>query len=197
MFYKINNNLAPVYLQDLLPPQVQDRTHYPLRNRDNLDVPRTRIGAHTKSFFPMTTKDWNELPNETKDAPTFKSFKRRVERGSKPTNSLYYHGKRRPSVHHTRMRMGCSGLRKHLHDRIHVVDSPTCACGTEDEDPYHFLFVCPIYAAHRITMLETINPIIYPSLRVVLHGEPSLPYEANMITFNAVHNFIEQTRRFY
>jgi hypothetical protein len=92
--------------------------------------------------------------------------------------------------------MGCSALKKHLH-RLEIVASPTCACTLEDEDSYHFLFVCPIYAVHRAKMLEDIHPIAYPNLNLVLNGDPNLPWVANKIIFDAVQRYIDHTQRFF
>ena len=196
MFYKVTNNLAPQYMVDLLPGRVQQRTNYGLRNRDQLDVPRTRILAHSKSFFPATTREWNNTDQNTKMAPSYNAFKNRISKGGEKPNPLYYLGKRRSAVNHTRLRMGCSALKKDLH-RLELVDSPTCACTLEDEEPYHFLFVCPIYAAHRDKMLETIHPIAHPNLKLAMHGDPNLPFQANQIIFNAVQGYIDQTKRFF
>jgi hypothetical protein len=196
MFYKIVNNMSPQYMVDLIPRRVHQRTEYDLRNRDQLDIPRTRIVAHTNSFYPATTREWNQTDPNTKAAPSYKAFKSRISKGGDKPNPLYYLGKRRSAVNHTRLRIGCSALKKDLH-RIDLVESPTCACSLEDEDPYHFLFVCPIYAAHRDLMLETIHPIVYPNLNVVLHGDPNLPFRANKIIFTAVQGYIDQTKRFF
>ena len=183
-------------MTDLLPPLVQDRTHYALRNRGQLDIPPTRIQAHTNSFYPATTRDWNELAQDIKLAPSYSAFKRRQSKVGDKANPLFFEGKRRSAVNHTRLRMGCSALKKHLH-RLEIVASPTCACSLEDEDTYHFLFVCPIYAVHRAIMLEHIHQIAYPNLNLVLHGDPNLPWEANKIIFAAVQRYIEQTKRFF
>jgi hypothetical protein len=196
MFYKIRHNLAPQYMSDLVPPRVQDRTNYGLRNRGQLDIPRTRIQAHSNSFYPVTTREWNEVPHDVKMSPSFNAFKNRLAKAGEKANPLYYLGKRRSEVNHTRLRMGCSALKKHLH-RLNIVDSPTCACTLEDEDQYHYLFVCPLYAAHRVQMLESIQPIAYPNLNRVLYGDPDLPWEANQIIFGAVQRYIDQTQRFF
>jgi hypothetical protein len=196
MFFKVTNNLAPQYMVDLIPPRVQDRTHYGLRNRALLDTPPTRIQAHTNSFYPSATKDWNDLAQEIKLAPSYTSFKRRICKRGPKTNPLYYEGKRRSTVNHTRLQMGCSALKKHIH-RLNIVDSATCACMLEEEDSYHFLFVCPIYAVHRTKMLEDIQQIAYPSLNLVLFGDSDLPWEANKLIFGAVQRYIDQTQRFF
>jgi hypothetical protein len=195
LFYRIKNNVAPAYLLDLLPQRVQDRTHYGLRNRDNLDIPRPRIQAHRRSFLPATSREWNELDQRIKDAPSTTAFKNRISKGPFLPDPLYYFGKRRSAVHHTRLRMGCSALRKHLH-RINLVTSATCACNLEDEHPYHYLLVCPLYATHRVTMLETVNQVAYPNLKLLLYGDQSLPREANQTVFSAVQRYIDETNRF-
>jgi hypothetical protein len=196
MYYKIVHNLAPQYMTDLVPQTVQQRTNYGLRNREQLDIPRTRILAHTNSFYPATTREWNNIDPGTKTAPSFNAFKSRISKPGVKLNPLYYLGKRRSAVNHTRLRMGCSALKKDLH-RLNLVETPTCACALEDEDPYHYFFVCPIYAAHRDLMLETIHPIAYPTLKLVLYGDSNLPREANQITFEAVQRFIAQSKRFF
>ena len=65
-FYRISNKLAPVYLTDLLPARIHERTVYQLRNRDNLDVPVARLNRYLYSFFPATIRDWNILPDNIK-----------------------------------------------------------------------------------------------------------------------------------
>jgi hypothetical protein len=199
LFYKIINKLTPVYLFNLIPLQVNQRTTYNLRNRDNLDEPISRVQCLSKSFIPATIKSWNSLPPMVRDAPSVSSFnKRSIPRKSKAkTNKLYYYGRRLPAVHHTRIRMGCSALRSHLFNRIGVVDSPMCACGIEAEDAYHYLLVCQIYKAQRTKMLESIYPITSPSLPTLLHGDPKLTYENNTVIFDLVHEFITATRRFF
>jgi hypothetical protein len=196
MFFKMKNNMAPRYMVDLIPPMVGDRTHYNLRNRGHLDIPRTRIQAHKNSFYPVTSREWNHLPLANKSAPSYNAFKRSIAKKDTKPNPLFNEGKRRLAVSHTRLRMGCSALKKHLH-RLNLVESPTCACLLEDEDTYHYLFVCPIYAVHRVQMIETIQPIAHPSLNRVLNGDPTLPLKQNKLIFGAVQRYIDETKRLF
>ena len=46
------------------------------------------------------------------------------------------------NIHHTRIRIGCSKLKAHLHFNLHVEDDPSCRCGSGIEDPYHMPLVC-------------------------------------------------------
>ena len=66
LMYKIVNGKAPAHFSDLVPSLVQNRTGYMLRNRGNLDVPLSRLLILSNSFFPLTSKAWNELDNSVK-----------------------------------------------------------------------------------------------------------------------------------
>jgi hypothetical protein len=83
LMYKIINGKAPLYLTELIPNLVRDRTGYSLRNRDKLDIPFTRTNQHKQSFIPYTAGLWNNLPPENKKAPSIESFK------SKHSRSLF------------------------------------------------------------------------------------------------------------
>jgi hypothetical protein len=43
MFYNIQNNNAPRYLCDLIPPSIQRKTLYPLRNGSAIIMPFRRL----------------------------------------------------------------------------------------------------------------------------------------------------------
>ena len=65
MMHKVENGLAPSYLQDLMRNRVQARTLYNLLNTDDRDIPVARISAYSNSFFPAATRQWNELSRGT------------------------------------------------------------------------------------------------------------------------------------
>ena len=107
-----------------------------------------------------------------------------------------YHGERWPSIHHARMRLGCSKLNAHLCFNLHVIPSPVCQCGYENEDPMHFYFHCPMYTAQRNRMFRTILPLTPPTLDTLLYGTPDLSINENKVVFSAVQKFILETNRF-
>ena len=80
IFYKIINSLTPEYLQSLIPPMVQNTTSYNLRNSSDLRNIQARTNIFYNSFLPSTIRAWNELPEETKTAPSVASFKYRLNR---------------------------------------------------------------------------------------------------------------------
>jgi hypothetical protein len=47
MFYNIQNNNAPMYLCDLIPPSIQSTTVYPLRNGSDIKMPFCRLSMGT------------------------------------------------------------------------------------------------------------------------------------------------------
>ena len=56
MFYNIQNNNAPMYLCDLIPPSIQSTTVYPLRNGSDIIMPFCRLSNTYDSFIPSTIR---------------------------------------------------------------------------------------------------------------------------------------------
>ena len=50
-FHKIINKTAPAYLQDLLPPSTENISHYNLRNKADLAIPKVRSTTLQNSFI--------------------------------------------------------------------------------------------------------------------------------------------------
>ena len=74
LFYKILNNLTPIYMKDPFPPQRQ--LQYCLRNQDVIG----RIKARTEKFksgsYPHFLSKWNDLDPEIRLAPSAAVFKK-------------------------------------------------------------------------------------------------------------------------
>jgi len=86
-------------------------------------------------------------------------------------------GDRFSNIHHARLRIGSSKLKAHLHFNLFVEDDPSCSCGFEIEDPYHFFFVCPRYAQNRVILFDSISriaPDAAPRLSLLLRGDVDL-----------------------
>ena len=77
--YKIVKNDTPTYLNDLLPNRVNETNNYNLRNRNNFEIPFSRLCSFESSFFSSTLKLWNELDLEVRTAPTFLQFKAHIK----------------------------------------------------------------------------------------------------------------------
>jgi hypothetical protein len=195
-FYKISHNLAPIYLRDLLPAQVLNRTIYQLRNRTNIDVPMARLNRYLYSFFPATTRAWNALPDLAKDAPSVNAFSHRLRKSFTTPEQFYYEGTRRWAVHHTRLRLNCSLLNHDLCTKMFVVPSPACECGDAIEDAHHFFFVCPQYAVIRPKLINSLAGLANINIRSVLFGKKDAIGDVNSRIFSLARDFIRDSGRF-
>ena len=74
MFYNIQNNNAPMYLCDLIPPSIQSTTVYPLRNGSNIIMPICRLSNTYDSFIPSTIRQWNSLDASLRNVDSIAKF---------------------------------------------------------------------------------------------------------------------------
>lgn len=84
LMFKLINDLTPQYLSDLIPPQVQITTHYPLRNRTHFRVPLARTQLNKNSFIPATLRQWNALDPDLRNCRTLPTFKTKIKSKFKP-----------------------------------------------------------------------------------------------------------------
>ena len=95
-----------------------------------------------------------------------------------------------------RLQLGCSKLKSDLCFKLHVVDDPSCACGVPVEDAYHFFFHCPLYDDIRVDLMTSVSSVTVCNLSNLLFGDDALGLNENMVIFDAVHLFLNQSRRF-
>ena len=72
--FKIKNGYAPVYLHNLLPPLVAERTNYNLRNVNDVSIVRRRTELFSKSFISSTIDFWNTLPLTVRSLQSLEIF---------------------------------------------------------------------------------------------------------------------------
>ena len=212
--YKINRWLVPDYLQSLCTDRVQNRSRYNLRNSSNFILPYTRTVSFKRSFFPSAIRLWNNQDTNIREAPSLASFKTRLKRQKCQRKvPLYSQLNGYGPLNLSRMRMGLSGLNFHRH-RVHFIPNSHCPnCAAPREDPLPFLLLCPRFAAPREELLRGVAPVLTPGLQPILpipntnpsrrdlthtliFGSPTLPRQTNANIFEAVSNFILQTRIF-
>ena len=75
VFYKMFNQLIPVYLSFLIPQQVNAISHHNLRNLYDIHTIRCYSSLFHNSFLPLTLRQWNSLPVEIRQLNTLSSFK--------------------------------------------------------------------------------------------------------------------------
>ena len=196
MFYKMENGLCPDYLASLVPATVGSASTYPLRNSSNQQILHTNSRLYYTSFLPSAVRDWNELPEQTRNSPSLNIFKNRLKSNIITLPRYYNTGTciRLGQIYHVRLRTACSPLRQHLHSK-NIVDSPYCTCG-DIEDTHHFLFVCHQFTDLRRDLINSVSNICQPNLNVHLYGDISLTFDQNKHIFKAVQEFIIKSKRF-
>ena len=78
MFYKMKNELCPDYLASLVPATVGSVSTYPLRNSSDLQTFHTNSRLYYTSFLLSAVRNWNELPEQTRNSTSLNLFKNRL-----------------------------------------------------------------------------------------------------------------------
>ena len=178
------NDLIPLYLSSLVPPLVQNASRYNLRNSNDTQTVASRTTLFYNSFLPSSIRDWNRLNPDIRNVGTLDAFKH------------YYSGIRKNQIWHARIRTGCSSLKNDLFLK-HIIDSPLCTCNSgEVENAYHFFFICQLYNHLRVELRQSIAQYCYMTLDVLLRGDERLSININSIIFEAVHKYIQKSKRF-
>ena len=193
--YKIVHGIAPQYLCILL-ERNENVGRYNLRRQLPIKVPLCRLELYKRSFFPHVINLWNSLSANVRELPTTDKLKHYLKKETNELCKAYYYGERWPSVHHARMRIGCSKLNSHLCYNLHVINNPTCECGAPEESPYHYFFECPNFQAQRANLFNAVSEVTTVALDALLYGLPTLFLGQNQAVFKAVHSFIISTHRF-
>lgn len=195
MLYKIKTNFAPNYLRDLM-PQNQISVHN-LRNKKDYIEPSFNTEVFKRSFFPTAIRLWNLVGTEIKDCCSVTALKSKLKSSKKEANVLFYYGKRWASIHHARLRIGCSKLNFDVCYHLHIPNiNPECSCGEGHEDVEHFFMKCTHYNDIRDILKRKIEVHCTFTLGVLLYGADNLPKQTNCLLFDAVHDFIMESHRF-
>ena len=193
-FYKMDNNLTPPYLSNILPNRFQEVHTDNTRNSNALQPPITRTSLYSNYFLPSTVKSWNNQPTEIQTLPSLPSFKNYFKNKKAKKPLYYYEGSRTGQILHSRLRMNCSNLNSHLYKK-HLVQSPNCSCG-EIETNEHYLLKCGRYNNHRERYISNLTFPIRITTNILLFGSERLSVEQNKAIFKSVQKFIVASNRF-
>ena len=193
-FYKMDHNLAPGYLCDLLPPHVGDTSNYPLRNADNYTQVHASTAVYGSSFLPSTIREWNKLPIDHRNVETLSAFKTSLINRNIKIPKYFLYGNRLEQKMHTRLRTECSALNYYLYRR-NLIPSPNCVCGAI-ENNNHYLLTCPRYNDIRDEMINTVLRYTNVTAETLLQGNSNLSHNINQEIFKVVHKYIRQSKRF-
>ena len=205
-FYKIFNNLTPSYLKDII--TMTRPLLYGIRRENVLNQFVCRTSKFQNSFFPDSTRCWNNIGFEFRSVISIGLFKNKLLSLIRPLKKSVF------NLHNPmgikilfRLRMGLSELKAHKNAH-HFIDTPfaICECGVEPEDSMHFFFNCVQFAAHRISLVDTISNILSKNnllhfshadrLKVYLYGHFKLTSNENKCILEATIKYIYETKRF-
>ena len=79
MFYKTNNGVCTDYLSSRVPATVDSASTYHLHYSSDLQTLHTNSRLYYTSFLPSAVRDWNELPEQTRNSPYLSIFKNRLK----------------------------------------------------------------------------------------------------------------------
>ena len=197
LMYKIVNNDTPTYLNDLLPNRVNETNNYNLRNRNNFEIPFTRLCSFESSFFPSTLKLWNELDLETRTAPTFLQFKAHIKSVTNQAENHITFGDRKLNIILTRIRHRCSSLRGDL-SSVNIIPNSNCDCGAPSESAEHYFFECPLYTEARDRLFQSLNlgTDININFQLLTLGCQHFDNETNRSILLSVLRFLKDSHRF-
>ena len=193
-YHKLVNGNAPKYLIDLLPPLMSTINPYHRRRPLERKIPRSRTEVHVKSFFPSTTRLWNELPEYIQASHSIGQLKHFLAREDPIVPSYFYYGERMQQIIHCKLRLQMSDLNSDLVKR-HLLDNPACTCGYHSETANHFLLFCPRFDNIRLYTIDTL-PLQHRTAKTLLNGNEQLSIQENENIFSIVHNFIHDSKRF-
>ena len=131
LFYKIMNNLTPLYTKEPIPPPHQ--LNYSLR-------------THC-SFYPNCISEWNKLDPEIRLSPSVNVFKTKLlSLIGPPAKSVFGIHDPIGLSYLTQIRVGLSRLNFHkfMHNFRDTVN-PMCPTNDGIEDTEHFLLLCPSF----------------------------------------------------
>ena len=191
---KIVHRTAPSYLSDLLPDKVTPRFDWRNGVQNCYRQFKIRLTKFKNSFFPDLIYKWNSMDDEVKLIEDITEFKDKVV-NKVNSNPLFYFGSRHCNIIHSQLRMHCSNLKAHLVE-LHVIEDPICICGLGNEDTEHFFFHCPLYHQCRLKLMQYVNIHSTFKLNTLLYGDDNLDIETNCKIFQAVHDFIKESKRF-
>ena len=200
MFYNIQNNNAPRYLCDLIPPTIQSTTVYPLRNGSDIIIPFCRLSITCDSFIPSTIRQWNSLNPSLRNMESIAKFKTelRKQKDNRQVPKHFEIGPRKLNIALTQLRCFASFLNYDLY-QVNIVSDPSCRCGANREDSYHFFFDCSHYANMRYKLFHNLSWLPNDcaiDLKLLTSGNPILSNEQNEIIFKHVFEYIKRSERF-
>ena len=208
LFYKILNNLTPLYTKEPIPQPHQ--SNYSLRNQNVVGRIRVRTEQFQSGFYPNCLHEWTKLDPEIRHAPSVAVFKKKLLSIIRPPAKSVF-GIHDPVglMYLTQIRVDLSKLKFHkFSQNFRDTIDPMCPTTDGIEDTEHFLLLCPSFDIQRRDILAGVSELLRPYVRinslpnntlvqVLLYGDKDLPTDINKNVLKSTLNFIHQTGRFH
>ena len=202
LFYNIQNNNAPGYLSNLIPPIIQSTTVYQLRNGKDIIIPFCRHSITNDSYIPSTIRQWNNLDlfiRNVGSMPHFKSELKKLTNSNSVNIPKYYsHGPRKLNIVPTQFRCSATFLNYDLF-KVNIISNPSCSCGAIREDAYHYFFECPLYNGIRndpLNCLDWLPNDCHLNLNLLIVGNSTFTNLQNELVLKKVFDYIRKSERF-
>ena len=206
LFYKIINNLTPLYMKEPIPPLQQ--SNYSLRNQDVIGQIRARTEKFLSSFYPNCICEWNKLDPEIRLAPSVAVFKAKLlSKIRPPAKSIFCIHDPIGLGYLFQLRVGLSKLNFHkFNHNFRDTVNPMWPTNDGIEDTEHFLLLYPSFYIQRRDLLAGASELLRPFVRIntlpnnvlvqyLLYGNKELPDDVNKNLLELTLNFIHKTGR--
>ena len=206
LFYKIMNNLIPLYTKEPIPPLQQP--NYSLRNQDAVGQIRARTEKFLSSFYPNCISEWNKLDPEIRLALSVAVLKTKLLSRIRPSAKSVF------GIHDPiglsyllQLRVGLSKLNFHkFKDNFRDTVNPMCPTNDGIEDTEHFSLLCPSFDIQRQDLLAGVSELLRPFVQIdtlpnnvlvqyLLYGNKELSNDINRNILKRTLNFIHKTGR--
>ncbi|KAI8510712.1 hypothetical protein Bbelb_116280 [Branchiostoma belcheri] len=197
LMYRLVSGSVPLHLQVLIPTTRDSQRR--LRNDTHLHVPFCRTTVYKNSFVPYTTRLWNSLPRDVREAATYNQFRLKCKAQMLTTRrhqKFRRLGDRRSNILSTRLRLDWSQLNSTL---VKFNLTPrSCSCGAKSESVAHYLLHCSLHKDARQTLATAVRSVVDQSLstNMLLNGLPGHNLSTNQNISAALQVYILQTKRF-
>ena len=207
LFYKIMNNITPLYTKGPIPPP--RHVHYSLRTQDAIGQLGGRTEKFQSSFYPNCISEWNKLDPEIRNVPSIAMFKTKLLSIIRPPAKSTF------GIHDpiglsylTQIRVGLSKLNFHkFQHNFKDIINPMCPTNDGIEDTEHFLLLCPSFDNQRQQLLASISVAVRPYIQLnnvsnhdlmnlLLYGDEDLPSDTNKRVLEYTLHFTHDTGRF-
>lgn len=177
-FYKIYNNLTPVYLKTPIPAPKQ---YSNLRTNKPLNVMKCRTCKFSNSFYPDSVSVWNDTSDTIRNITSVTKFKSTLFNiiRPKPRPIFGIHDPKNIRIL-LQLRVGLSPLKHHKKcHKFQDTPSEICDCGLEAEDTIHFFTKCIFLPTSGHLLIKRLQ--IFSQIFFLLHHLNSLPFSSMVV----------------